>query len=30
MDKTGGAYRLLGNKTPDVSFLWEVFEKTHK
>ena len=30
IDKTGGAYRLLGNKTEDGNFIWEVFEKTHK
>ena len=30
IDKTGGAYRLLGNQTKDGSFLGEVFERTHK
>ena len=30
IDKTGGAYRLLGNQTKDGSFFWEVFERTHK
>lgn len=30
IDKNGGAYRLLGNKTSDGEFFWEVFGKTHK